>query len=304
MCFGLIGADIVLRLVIIEKKHAKKWQAADEEQAATSYEGVSRTTSVTTVDEEKRVPEAENGGRGPDVAGEAVEAKIGVQNMVRMLKNSRFLAAIWGCIIESTIPTAFDAILPLEVEKLFGWGSLGAGLIFALFVGPIFLAPCFGWLSDKHGPKWYTALGFFFATPFLFCLRFVMENSWGQKVLLCGLLAGAGLGFSCTMGPLMAEITWSIRRDENMTDDEPGPIALAYAFYSAAFSAGTVLGPLLGGYVRDQAGWGTSCLILGALTLFTGATSIMWTGGPLLTRTRRVGDLEKVLGEEGSRGRE
>ncbi|KAM4065986.1 major facilitator superfamily protein [Hirsutella rhossiliensis] len=275
MCLGLILVDILLRAVIIEKKDAKNID----------------TSEGNRTDDEKRLPATEHHDQPPEPTR---TKKVGTKNIKRLFKNPRLLAALWGCIIESTVPTAFDAVLPLEVEKLFGWGSFEAGFIFAPFVIPIFFAPIFGWLADRHGPKWFTAVGFFVATPFLACLRLVTEDTWAHKALLCGLLAGAGLGFSSTMGPLMAEITWSIKVDKEMSDDEPEPIALAYALYSVAFSAGTILGPLLAGYLRKSAGWGAVGPTLAALTLFTGVTSILWIGGSLKRDRNSVSHAEGV----------
>lgn len=283
MCLGLIVFDILLRWLIIEKKDAKRWETNDDDSTTTS--------DGNRTDDEKRMPSISHRDQQKETKK---TNRFGTKNIKRLFKNPRLLAALWGCVIESTVPTAFDTVLPLEVEKLFGWGSTEAGFIFAPFVVPIFLAPVFGWLADRHGPKWFTAMGFFVATPFLVCLRFVTEDTWMQKVLLCGLLFGAGFGFSSTMGPLMAEITWSIKVDKEMSEDEPEPIALAYALYSVAFSSGTILGPMLAGYLRSSVGWEAVGPALGALTAVTRVTSMLWIGGPLNRRRNGVSHAESL----------
>ncbi|KAJ6444679.1 major facilitator superfamily domain, general substrate transporter [Purpureocillium lavendulum] len=282
MCYALIAGDIVLRLVIIEKKHAKKWLFVESEP-------VSRSTS-----DDKEKGQASMPSIHPD--DEIATAVLGTGHVsargaLALLKNPRLIAAFWGCVVESSIQTAFDAIIPLQVETLFGWDSVGAGLIFLPFIIPTFLSPLAGSLGDRYGAKWLTSFGFFLSTPFLACLRFVSENTIGHKVMLCGLLFGVGLGITCTMGPLMAEISWSMKDNRNRSRSKNGnqdllererqPTALAYALYNVAYAAGCMIGPLLGGFIRDQHGWPTVGWVLAILTFFTGATSLAWIGGPL-----------------------
>ncbi|GJN80627.1 hypothetical protein PLIIFM63780_004154 [Purpureocillium lilacinum] len=284
MCYALIAGDIVLRLVIIEKKRAKKWQTVE-------CKPVSRST---TEDKEKEQPSSESIGRDPEasLAPAPGTGQVTFRGILRMLKNPRLIAAFWGCVVESSIQTAFDAIIPLQVETLFGWDSVGAGLIFLPFIIPTFLSPVAGSLGDRYGAKWLTTFGFFLSTPFLICLRFVSENTIQHKIMLCGLLFGIGLGITCTMGPLMAEISWSMKdnRDESLMEREP--IALAYALYNVAYAAGCMIGPLLGGFIRDQHGWPTVGWALAILTFFTGVTQLLWIGGPL--KLRRLNQAQAV----------
>ncbi|PNY24690.1 MFS-type transporter [Tolypocladium capitatum] len=216
MCYALIAGDIVLRLVIIEKKHAKKWETADAEQAGASDDVAGRTISDAA-----RVGDWESSTKANEETRQSSGAATG------------------------KIGTAFDAIVPLEVGLLFNWDSIGAGLIFIPFIIPTLFGPVVGWMSDRYGPKWLTTFGFFFMTPFLVCMRFVSEDSMAHKVMLCGLLLGVGVGVSFTVGPLMAEITWSVKSAKQPSDDRPEPIALAYALYNVAFSGGALIGPLL-----------------------------------------------------------
>ena len=195
----------------------------------------------------------------------------------------RVLAALWGCIVESSIYTAFDSVLPLFVESTFGWESIGAGLIFLAIVLPTFAAPIAGAIVDRSGPKWMVAGGFLVASPILICLRFVSENTLGHQVLLCSLLAGIGLCLACISGPLMAEITWSIQEDSS--DFTAVPYAFAYGLYTVSFACGAAIGPIFGGILSDNVGWWAVGLSLGALTAFSALVSATWTGGPLRLKT-------------------
>lgn len=90
--------------------------------------------------------------------------------MVRFLRSPRLIVALIGTLIHSVLTTAFDTTLPLLVQELFQWDSLGAGLIFFPLVIPQFLGPVAGKMSDRYSPKWLTVGGFLLAVPFLICL--------------------------------------------------------------------------------------------------------------------------------------
>ncbi|POR37141.1 Putative MFS-type transporter C18.02 [Tolypocladium paradoxum] len=288
MCYALIAGDIVLRLVIIEKKHAKKWETADVEQAGAGDDVAGRAVSDgARADDQEKKQSSTQAQDEPQGSSGGATGKLGVKSILPLFKNPRLLAALWGCIVESSVHTAFDAIVPLEVESLFGWDSIGAGLVFLPYIIPTVLGPIVGWMGDRYGPKWLTTFGFFFMTPFLVCMRFVSEDSMAHKVMLCGLLFGVGVGVSFTVGPLMAEITWSVRSGKEQSDHQPEPIALAYALYNMAFSGGALMGPLLGGFIRDSAGFATVGSALAMMTSVTGVTQLLWMGGPL--KLRRTG---------------
>lgn len=290
MCFGLIAVDVALRVVIVEVKDAKRWldievEPARQEEGRTSgpVTGASNSNSNTGITESKQ-PNAP--GR-PDHRPAAAQAPhgLGLAPLLGLLRKPRLLAALWGTLAYAIIQTSFDSTLPLFVADTFGWGSVGAGLIFLPVVLPSFLSPLVGALGDRHGPKWLAACGFLLATPCLVCLRFVTEDSTGHKVMLCGLLAGTGVAIALVFGPLMAEITWSVQEDEESTTTPP--LGLAYGLYNMAYSAGALLGPIMGGLIRDSAGWGTVGWALGLVAAVTSVTQALWVGGPLTVRRRR-----------------
>lgn len=280
MCFGLLAVDIVLRLAIIERKDAKQWlvdptpdntgnTAADPSSAET--EKGSSPTLDATVGSSPTTPAASPG--------------LSLRPMFELLRKPRLLAALWGTLIHGIVQTSFDSTLPLLVESIFGWNSTGAGLVFLPLVMPAFLSPLIGFLGDRYGPKWLAAGGYLLATPFLICLRFVDEDSMNHKVMLCGLLAGVGIAIALVFGPLMAEISWAVQGDEQDEQDEsPVPYALAYGLWNMAYSGGAMLGPIVGGMIRDTAGWGTVGWCLGLLTFVTAIVQVIWIGGPLHIR--------------------
>ena len=276
MCFGLIAVDIVLRLSIIEIKDAKQWLDNDEprlEEALPQVPG-----------------NQEKGGQDlPTATGNISAATQTHHNpfatLWKLLKKPRLSAALWGTLVEAIIHSSLDSTVPLFVSETFHWDSIGAGLIFLPVVIPTFLSPLIGKLCDRYGPKWAATFGFLFAVPFFVCLRFVSKDTMGHKVMLCGLLLGIGIAVSFIIGPLMAEITWGTEDEEN--ESGPSTSAQAYGLYNMAFSGGTLVGPIMGGMIRDRAGWGTVGWSMAIVMFFTAITQLIWTGGPLSLKFRK-----------------
>lgn len=278
MCFGLIAIDIVFRVLVVEKKHAAKWlqqadmsptQATDDvaKPKMSPLEGATEKSSNNTSHDDESL---ENKDSSP----------LSFKETLGLFTSPRLLAALWGTVAEAVVLAAFDSTLPIFVKELFGWESTGAGLIFLPLVFPTCISPVVGWLCDRYGPRWLSALGFGLYTPFLVCLRFVSENTMSHKVMLCGLLAGVGFGVAFTFGPVTAEITYAI--EERYQDRGIKPIALGYAFYNIAFSAGVMVGPLLGGFVREGAGFATVGWSLAIISAFSMISCATFIGGPPL----------------------
>ncbi|KAM0436156.1 hypothetical protein ACHAPT_003048 [Fusarium lateritium] len=279
MCFGLLAVDIILRLVIIEVKEAKVWLEDAEAAPSTDSEGVRAGE-----------PKTEHGVGAPEQAtteptkDELDPSRTPIKTLIRLLRRPRFLAALWGTLVQAVIQTALESTLPLLTKEIFGWDSIGAGLIFLPIILPSFLGPVIGMVCDRYGPKWLATFGLFFATPFAVCLRFVSENKIEDKILLCGLLVAIGITMSCIFGPLMAEITYSVQGEDG--NSGVGQIAQAYGLYNMAYSGGSLVGPILGGMIRDSAGWGTVGWSLGILVFVSAIPTMLYTGGPLNVKFR------------------
>ena len=174
------------------------------------------------------------------------------------------------------------------MQRVFGWDSTGAGLIFLPIVIPAFASPVVGndftfhphnllhqanlypgALADRYGPRWLTTAGFLLGVPFFVLLRYITYNSIGQKVLLCFFLFAVGFSLTLMMTPIVAEITYVVEAKERGRPGIFGPsgaYAQAYALFNMAFAAGTLVGPLWGGLVEEKAGWSTMVWTLGLLS--------------------------------------
>lgn len=201
--------------------------------------------------------------------------------------------------IQAALTTAFDSVLPLYVQSTFSWSSIGAGLIFLPLIVPSFVAPFIGFIADKYGSRYLAFSGFLFICPFLILLRLVTYNSLPQKVVLCVLLTLVGFGLATGMVPLLAEVTYVVEAKERHTPGifgERGAYAQAYALFNVAFAAGTLIGPIWGGFVVRSSGWGVMTLTLGVLAAVTSVPALVWTGGVI---TKRHGERRRRGVEDG-----
>ena len=178
MAFGLLAFDIIMRLLLVEKKIAKIWLDMPPTPALTPAPSATATrhTSLEASDyfSHKSLESAEP----PPVmiqrkSYQRPQKFAHLPPVLTLLASPRLLAALWGCLVQGALLTAFDTVLPLRVKAVFGWNSTGAGLIFIALVIPTFIAPVLGALSDRYGPRWLVAGGFISSMPILVLLRLV-----------------------------------------------------------------------------------------------------------------------------------
>lgn len=315
MAFALIAVDIVLRLVLIEKKIACQWDVDEGGRAAEAQADseVSTQGSAPVAVDGNRSPElalhpettagpclaAATSTHGPLPAPAPAPSHSKLPPMLTLLASRRLLAALWGCVVLSSLMTAFDSVIPLFVQRVFGWDSVGAGLVFLAITIPALASPLVGWLSDEYGPRWLTVGGFILGIPIWVLLRLVTHNSMGQKVLLCVLLTLIGVSLTLVMPPLMAEIAYVVEAKERERPGRfgsTGAYAQAYGLFIAAFAAGSLIGPIWSGYVEDTAGWGTMSWSLGVFAFAGAVPSAIWTGGLITERNARSG-AERAAGK-------
>ncbi|KAJ3576797.1 hypothetical protein NPX13_g3583 [Xylaria arbuscula] len=240
VAFGVVGLDIVLRLVIIEKKIAKQWIADPETENLQS--------------------DVEKDAQANPTAEEPPKSSTVPTSTEARTTTDAPQATLYGILVESGILLGFDAVLALFVRDLFKWNSTAVALLFLALFLPGFIAPLAGWLSDRYGAKWPSFAGFVATIPVLILMRFVTENTIGHKVLLAALLALAGATLPFSMTPLMAEISYVIEAKEAENPGifgEKGVYGLAYGLFNMSFALGGIIGPIWAGYVVDSAGWGT-----------------------------------------------
>lgn len=294
MAYGLIGLDIILRLLLVEKKVAARWDSTVEVQAKIAKDLPETGAALTSMG-----PEVVDKEKGlPDVSGQSKTSGLPATTFLRdrrrdrlppvlaLLYSRRLLAALFCALIQAALLTSFDSVLTIHVASLFGWTSTGAALLFLPIVIPSFLAPAFGWFSDRYGGRYPATLGFLGACSPLICLRFVDKNTMNDKVILCALLALTGFFLALTFPPIMAEISGVVEaKEKNMLASgragfgPGGAYAQAYGLFNMAFAGGCMIGPLLAGFIVKDKGWSVMALVLGILSAITSVPAYLWLGG-------------------------
>ncbi|KAA8904567.1 major facilitator superfamily domain-containing protein [Sphaerosporella brunnea] len=252
MAFSFIGVDIILRIIVIEKKTAKLY--ADPEEVV-SGDPVSNGQSL---DPAQATP----------AASQRWTEKL--PPIVTLLCYPRLLSALWGTLMQAVLSTSFETTVPMYIKDNFGFGPTGAGLVFLPIIIPSFLGPLVGKMSDRYGPRLVATAGFIFLVPFLIMLRLPGKHTLNQVVFFCALLALCGTGLAGVMPPVMAEITNVVRDLEAKKPGrfgKNGAFAQAYSLCNIAFAGGSLVGPLLAGFLKENVGWNAVTLVLGKLPL-------------------------------------
>ena len=288
MAFALIAVDIVLRLALIEKKHAHSWDTAETPNQETKSSSSVRPSPPANV-----VERAQKFYEGSSLNTRTPSNRFHLPPVLSLLRSGRLLSAAWCVFAQAVILTSWDAVLPLRVNGLFGWTSLGAGLIFLPLTIPSFLAPLIGMYSDKRGPRLPVFLGFALGTPVLVLLRLVSHSGIRQVILLCALLALLGGVYPLVITPLLAEFTYAVDAEEKKRGEgcfgDGGAYAQGYGLFMMAFAGGLLVGPLWGGLITASAGWGTMTWTLGLLSAVSAVPAGLMTGGYLWQSKKKRG---------------
>lgn len=216
---GVVASDFLLRMFMIEKRKAAKWDEK-QTQKPTTYGAI-----PTVYDQEHRPEVAEVVARSSTetdpthhdaertslLPSHSLPSPSPSSNddrdtgffashfpiMSTLLSSKRLMSAVYGSFINTTLTCAFDSVLPLFVKATFGWGPTAAGLIFLTIAFPSILGPLAGALADRFGPRPVALGGFALATPALALLGLVRDGAIGMQALLCILLTIVGKG--CTV---------------------------------------------------------------------------------------------------------
>ena len=213
----VIAIDMMLRLMIIERKDARAWlveadsTATEEASKAippgmeatadeSSYGSIERSYAVRSPVHEQIANGSANGttdGQHQDEASTLlIKSTPTPKNSLRrclptslILLTSRPIAtAVYGCIVNAILVTSFDATLPIFVSRTFSWNAERAGaILLALTVVPL-LGFIPGALADRYGPSKVALTGFALATLCTLLMSLVRTDEVFQIVMLTILL--------------------------------------------------------------------------------------------------------------------
>ncbi|KAJ5097943.1 hypothetical protein N7532_004944 [Penicillium argentinense] len=216
LAFGLIAIDIILRLALIEKRHALPWIQPVNKPSAHSEPDDLEKTNTPTVAGPVDSPGASISPT-PEALKQANIPKSPLKQVKTLLSSYRLVVSFWGYFVMSLIMTSFDSVLPLFVQDTFGWQQTGQGLAFIPLMVPHLVDPITGYIIDRFpkSPRYIVTAGFLSAVPLAVLLRLVTENTMHHKILLCALLALLGVCLAIVMTPLVAEVFHAVKEKEN-----------------------------------------------------------------------------------------
>lgn len=296
VAFGLIALDILLRLLLIEKKVARQWAVDILDDEPDSRDPEKTTPTMTTA-----TATATTTATPPP-------PPLGILRRTWMLLCvRRLLMSLLASVVLAIIMTSFDTILPLFTAEAFGWSSRAAGLLFlAPYLPPVLLSPLAGLLTDRWGAKWPALAGFATTLPLLVCLRFVDHDSIQQKVLLAVLLSLLGASLTLANVPVIAEVGFAIEAEDTARPGIWGPngvYGVGYGLYTTAFALGSAVGSLMSGYLQSDYGWGTTTWVLGLWCGVGGVLVALGVGEFQLGRPGQAGGQAGGQGAGGQRGK-
>ncbi|RVD86768.1 uncharacterized protein DFL_005027 [Arthrobotrys flagrans] len=283
LAFCVIGFDVIMRLLVIEKAAAKQWISEPAVSGADGANLEDQRSEATRAKPAENIRDAMLNSRD---ANTVLRKESRVPAVILLLKSPRTLNSLFITVMLGSIFTAFDAVLPLRVKYVFHFNSTAAGLIFLAIIIPTLVAPLAGKISDKYGPRWLVVTAFFVCLPLFILLRLPQRPEAGHIALLCVLLFCIGLVISASMPGAMSEISISVVEFEKESPGifgDKGAFAQAYALFNIAWSLGSVVGPLLGGFLNKAIGWNDMVLLFGVLCLLTSFVTVWYTGGKITT---------------------
>ncbi len=268
LAYGIIGVDLILRLLVVERDSAKtSGESANGSDYGTMNAAATESSDVSGTYSEVGHPRNE-------VASPTL----------RLLKSPRLWTAFFGWFAVAVLLTALDGVIPIFVRSTFDWSTAGAGVIFIPIFLPNLGSPLFGRIVDssRQAGRLVAASGFTLCLPFFVLLRLIDNDSVKAQVLLCVFLFMIGLGLAVSGPPTMAEVGRTVT---DIEEKDPGAFgsqgatARAYGLYNCAFSAGQLVGPLWAGGVKTTLGWPTMAWMLGLVSGVAGIGMALFLGG-------------------------
>jgi MFS family permease len=289
LSFAFLAIDGMFRVTFIEARTASRWGPSNcpIEPAISEKGSEARTDDATLERRDEQFRRAPSTPTASPFRRFAHRVHRRLPPTITLLGDLRLDISLWGCFLQAIFISGFDATIPIFVWRTFHWDSLAAGLIYLALVVPACISPLVGWLSDRHGPRWYAVVGYVLSAIPLALLRLVDHDSVKQKVLLGVLLAIFGATGTLFEIPVWAEVVkcTEIRVAANPQQySVDGAVGQAYGLLNLFYALGLTVGPLLAGFVYEAAGWGNMVLVLAIMSAASSIPTILCTGGYIWKR--------------------
>ncbi|KAJ5178021.1 Major facilitator superfamily domain general substrate transporter [Penicillium coprophilum] len=275
MGLGVVVVNLILILLMIDRTAAKKYTAQNGSTRASSLPNGNSTKSAIA-NGKRRLSTVEDGDptNTTPLLSHCRESSSAIAKdpswwsiVGGVLRNPRILAALYGCLINTILVSAMDAVLPTFIKHTFHWFSGATGAMFLNITIPSFLGPFVGMISDKYGVRLVSTFGFTLGAVAVGLLALIQQDDTVNKVFACLLLVFIGIGLNTSLTPLVTELPRIVNVLQEEQPDlygDKSAVTEAYMLLDAAFGAGTVLGPLLSELAYETLGW-TGCTTMLAL---------------------------------------
>jgi MFS family permease len=150
-------------------------------------------------------------------------------------------------------------------------------------------------------PRTVVVTGFFLMAIPMISLRWTEANTVHHQVAIISLLFIVGICLTTVQAIIMGDVSNAVRKIESLygiSEENSSGLGRAYALCNMAFAAGQTLGPMAGGFIKRELGWGVMTLVLGILCLAAGLSSFfsMLTAPPKKGKNKaNENDVEGVL---------
>lgn len=288
--FVLIPVEVVLRMMIPDRERAsgKRFMTASHQEGeCPKGDGITAGLIVREVHPSPTLCNENSTQENLDTGLAEARPLLPLDNPRRnaslsLLRSARFLVAITCLFMLNGTGTGFDSVLPAYVKDEFGLNPLQAASFFLIMGLPMLLGPLAGALSDKYGPKCLAISGLIIAVPNLFLLRYITFTTKFPEAKLGILLFGVGFSFLFALPSLMTEVSTVAEEMERTSPGifgKHGAYSQAYGLMNSAFAAGSFVGPLCAGFIREELGWPAMTLLMSVLSLMMIALVLWRTGG-------------------------
>ncbi|KAK7423625.1 hypothetical protein QQZ08_008979 [Neonectria magnoliae] len=269
LVMGFILLDVVMRLVLIERRVAERFQLSSVDQAT---ETTGQQDSI-----ERQPPSSQD-------ANEDGEDSSYLEYATVLFRSWRVLGALVGTWAVAHILISIDVVVPIYCEERYGWGSLRVGLLLFTFYGPSLLCILTGRLADRHGGKWLAISGFLGCVPSFLGLTTVDKFSKDDApAIMWILMTCAGISLSFANTPVMAEIVYALMEKQDRYPSlrrNSGGYGLAYGMFMTVFSLGSVTASAGSPHFLqlEDHGWSAAMYSLAGSCLFAVVPVALWTG--------------------------
>lgn len=289
--------DLLVRLLVIERKDAIKWgvdPAADpDEVKERSLANDSRALSVHKTSQSV-------GSSNPFVFRESKKSEIDVgvapvdetpqhsitplDVLFKILTSARAMVCVFSTFVYGFMYSGQETVLVVHLARVYGLGAYESGLAFVAAVIPTLISmPLGGYFSDNKGAEWVAFVSLLFGIPF-----------WGIITIHCNLVQFLAifaieiLFTSALVSPLLTELAAVSRSIEGVG------YAHVYGCFNLAYGIGTSVGPILSGQIYDTVsdGWTVISILILCHLVVCLFLSLAFTGERPLLR-RALGHFDK-----------